>query len=78
MLDRQIVADAIPLLADNGHLLYVTCSIQPAENEDLAAWIRRWHRLRAVEAETRLPAGGPGDSSAAYTDGGFFSLLQRA
>ena len=48
---RQLVADAIPLLADNGHLLYATCSIQAAESADLAAWIRRWHRLREVRAE---------------------------
>ena len=75
---RQLVADAMPLLTDRGHLLYATCSIDPPENEDLAAWIRRWHRMREVRATVRLPEGVPGDPPGSYTDGGFFALLQRA
>ena len=74
---RQLVADSIPLLSDNGHLLYTTCCLQPAENEDLARWVRRWHPLREVRSDLRLPAGVPGGDPAAYMDGGFSCLLQR-
>ncbi|MDY7108459.1 MAG: transcription antitermination factor NusB [Planctomycetota bacterium] len=89
-LQRQIVADAIPLLAPasvdsggasggpsvgGGRVLYVTCSLEEEENEGQARWIARWHRMQIVQSERTLPAGGPGDDPASYTDGGFFALL---
>lgn len=76
-LQRQIVADALPLMADAGCLLYSTCSIDPAENERQAEWIARWHRMKITAARSRMPSGLPGDDPAGYSDGGFFAMLRR-
>lgn len=77
-LQRQIVADALPLLADAGTVLYATCSIEPSENEGQAAWIRHWHRMTSIAEASRLPEGVPGDAPTGYIDGGFAALLTRA
>lgn len=47
-IQRQIVADAIPMLraSPRGQLLYATCSIDEAENRGIADWAIRWHRDR--------------------------------
>lgn len=76
-LQRQIIADAIPLLAEHGSLLYATCSLETAENEAQAAWIERWHRLRRTAERRTLPHGLPGDAPSVYRDGGYAVLLQR-
>lgn len=76
-IQRQIIADSIPLLSSRGRLLYATCSVDPAENEQQAAWISRWHRLRTIQSRARLPQGLPGDPPRAYRDGGFFALMER-
>jgi 16S rRNA (cytosine967-C5)-methyltransferase len=80
-VQRQIIADAIPLLRDGtsggprGRILYATCSLEPAENEEQAQWAAHWHRF-AVERESRvMPTGGPGQPATAYTDGSYAALL---
>ncbi|UCD75945.1 MAG: hypothetical protein JSV91_03300 [Phycisphaerales bacterium] len=75
-VQRQIVADAFALLADDGRILYSTCSIEPAENEDQAAWIARWHRMQIDTARSRLPASLPGAAPQTYSDGGYFAILK--
>ena len=77
-LGRQIIADSIPLLADSGWLLYTTCSVQEAENDQQAEWIARWHRMRVVSSGLRLPRGLPGGPPRHYSDGGYFACLTRA
>ena len=77
-LGRQIIADSIPLLADAGRLLYATCSLQAEENERQAEWIARWHRMRVVSSDLRLPRGRPGGPPRHYADGGYFACLTRA
>jgi 16S rRNA (cytosine967-C5)-methyltransferase len=74
---RQIIADALPLLAADGALLYATCSIDRDENEAQIAWLTRWHRLTVVDQALALPRGAPGDPAARYADGGFAALLTR-
>lgn len=76
-VQRQIIADAIPLLAAGGHLLYATCSIEPAENTEQSSWVRQWHDLREVGVTSRWPTGVPGDDPAGYSDGGYACLLAR-
>ena len=76
-LQRQIIADAIRLLAPAGHLLYSTCSLEPEENEQQVEWILRWHRLRRRRVDCRLPRGLPGDPPTRYSDGCFFAVLRR-
>ena len=75
-LQRQIIADTLSLLGDQGHLLYATCSIEDAENEKQAEWLVRWHPARIVSSVRRLPSSGPGDPPTQYSDGGFFALLK--
>jgi 16S rRNA (cytosine967-C5)-methyltransferase len=74
-LQRQIVADALPLLAPDGHVLYITCSICPEENAEQARWIAQWHRGTIVDERRHLPAGQPGDEPAGYLDGGYAALI---
>ncbi len=76
-LQRQIIADHLSLLAESGHLLYSTCSLEPQENEAQAKWIVRWHGLRIQRENLRLPQGLPSEPSRRYTDGGYFALLQK-
>lgn len=74
-LQRQIIADAIPLLAHGGTILYATCSIEPAENEAQAAWAAKWHNLRTKAHAFWLPTGSPGGIPTIYHDGAaWFSL----
>ncbi len=77
-VQRQIIADAIPLLGDRGTLLYSTCSLDVAENQEQVHWITRWHRLEATTVWEKLPQGAPGDSPTSYVDGGFFAHLVKA
>lgn len=75
---KQIIADAIPLLALRGVILYSTCSLEPEENEHQGAWTKRWHGYRVRGARTMLPAGRPGGDAREYTDGSFSCLLDSA
>ncbi len=74
-VQRQIIADAIPLLAPRGSILYSTCSLEHAENAGMAQWAVKWHRFGISAERQTLPAGGPGLPAAAYTDGSFSVLL---
>jgi 16S rRNA (cytosine967-C5)-methyltransferase len=73
-LQRQIVADALPLLGPTGILLYSTCSIEPAENEDQTDWIAQQFGRQAVKQQLTLP-GGQGET---YHDGGYYAVLEPA
>ena len=76
-LQRQIIADSIPLLAESGQLLYATCSLEERENKQQAEWIARWHRMHVTRSRLRLPQGKPSDRPQAYSDGGYFACLTR-
>ena len=76
-LQRQIVADSIPLLSPRGRIVYSTCSIDPAENDEQARWIAKWHPMKITASRTRLPTGIPGQPPGGYSDGGFFAVLER-
>ncbi len=70
-IQRQIIADAIPLLAPGGRLLYSTCSLEPEENGGQVEWARRWHSRRAARGSALLPRGLPGEPAGTYQDGSF-------
>ena len=74
---RQIVADALPFLSHSGHLLYSTCSIDPAENEEQARWILKWHDFKLTSERRMNPRGTPGDPATIYHDGSYHCLLSR-
>jgi len=46
---REIVAEALHHLKDGGHLVYVTCSILPEENENQVQYFLKTHPLELVE-----------------------------
>lgn len=74
-IQRQIIADAIPLLAKGGRILYSTCSLDPAENEEIVAWACKWHNLQVLREHRRAPSGVPGDGPEQYSDGSYAALL---
>jgi 16S rRNA (cytosine967-C5)-methyltransferase len=76
-VQRQILADAIPLLRESpkGRVLYSTCSVEPEENNLQVAWAAKWHRFRVEKQELLLPAGRPGGPASGYHDGSFFTLM---
>ena len=49
-LQRNIVANTIPYLKENGYLLYVTCSVFKKENEDNVDFIRTKLGLELLES----------------------------
>ena len=80
-MQKQIIADAIPLLRDEGgqrgRILYSTCSLDRRENEDQAAWAAQWHNFELSRERRRIPEGGPGEPRERYSDGAFAMLLSR-
>ncbi len=74
-IQRQLVADSIPLLAARGSILYATCSIEPVENEHIARWAGEWHRFRGDRTRRTLPAAPSGPASS--IDGSFSTVLTR-
>ena len=75
-LQREILERGAGLVAPGGHLLYSTCSLDPAENREQVAWLRGQAfgaGFEPVHEHLRLP-GGVGD---AYTDGSYHALLRR-
>lgn len=77
-MQRQIIADAVRLLKPgkrSGGILYSTCSLDPKENEEIAAWARKWHGYDTGREHRRSPAGLPGDPATRYTDGSYAILL---
>ncbi|MDI6854124.1 MAG: 16S rRNA (cytosine(967)-C(5))-methyltransferase RsmB [Deltaproteobacteria bacterium] len=54
---RAMLAQAAPLLRTGGHLLYITCTTEPAENEKLiAGFLKRHPDFRLVFDPSLLPA----------------------
>jgi 16S rRNA (cytosine967-C5)-methyltransferase len=69
-IQSNLLAWAIERLADGGRLVYSTCSIEPAENQDVVqAVLTRFPNASLVEQETFLP-GRP-------ADGGFQALIVK-
>ncbi|MFU8828572.1 MAG: transcription antitermination factor NusB, partial [Phycisphaerales bacterium] len=81
-LQRQIIADAIPLLRPRGQgkpggaMLYSTCSLDPRENEEIARWVTNWHSFDIEREHRRIPSGGPGLPDTQYSDGSYAVLLR--
>lgn len=76
-VQRQIGADSILLLSPKARVLWATCSLEPEENEQVAAWFTQWHRMRVLASRTMQPEGLPGEAPSTYRDGSFAALLGR-
>lgn len=55
-LQREIITNVIDYIKPGGILMYSTCTMNPGENEGMAAWIRETFGLEPVSMEDRLPA----------------------
>ena len=90
---RIILALAAPLVKPGGHLVYVTCSVLPEENEDQLAWFAAnhpdfaalpWREAWTAGVGGEPPASAaPGDTALLLTparhgtDGFFVAVLAR-
>ncbi|VAX40184.1 hypothetical protein MNBD_PLANCTO03-1988, partial [hydrothermal vent metagenome] len=74
-VQRQIIVNAIPLLAPGGMILYSTCSIDPRENQEQALWAASQHLLRIDQEQMVFPGGKPGDPLTRYTDGSYAAMI---
>ena len=75
-MQRQIFADTIPCLAPAAHVLYSTCSLEPEENEQMPAWLAKWHGWEVADETRMMPRGLPGDGPDRYCDGGYAALMK--
>jgi len=70
-LQQAIFDRAARLLKAGGTMLYATCSIDPAENQEQARYAAERHGLSLRREDLLLPSGrGP-----TYHDGGYYALL---
>ncbi|KAA0213040.1 MAG: hypothetical protein DYG94_12085 [Leptolyngbya sp. PLA3] len=76
-IQRQLLADAVPMLSPQGMVLYATCSLEPEEDAAPLAWAAQWHGFATQHSELVWPQGTPGGDAAHYHDGSFFALLSR-
>ncbi|MDX1682941.1 MAG: transcription antitermination factor NusB [Phycisphaeraceae bacterium] len=70
-LQREILAEAVTMVREGGHLLYTTCSLEPEENTGQAAWLGEQHGAILERDKLTLPGG----EGATWHDGGYFALL---
>lgn len=70
-LQQQIVTQAMTRLARPGWLLYSTCSLEKAENQQQTAWIIKQFGGRVVEENQTLPAG----RGKSYHDASYHALI---
>lgn len=85
-LQRQILENSVRYLRSGGILIYSTCTINRAENEENAAWIEKELGLQPEDLSSFLPEGIPGICGNMLqllphvhgTDGFFISRFRKA
>ncbi len=70
-LQRHILAEVVPQLAPGGTLLYSTCSLDVAENQNQVARLTREPGFALQHEHLELPAG----TARTYQDGGYHAVL---
>lgn len=75
-LQRTILRESIPMVENKGYLLYATCSIDSAENDEQIQWLAIKHKMQKCLDSFTLPSGQPGSDPTRWHDGGFAALLQ--
>ena len=68
---RQIIERALPLVRPGGWVLYCTCSLEPGENHEQAAWLARRASAKLENERLILPKG----HDTAYHDGSYLALI---
>lgn len=76
-VQHELLDLADRLAGPQTHLCYSTCSIDPAENEELTRDFTRAHpRWRLATSYDTLPAAGP--TPGEWRDGGYWAIWERA
>lgn len=70
-LQREILANAVQYVKHGGTLIYSTCTIDPAENEENFRWILDHFDFEAVDITKELPK----DLEIETAQEGFIQLL---
>lgn len=85
-LQKEIITNVIDYIRPGGILMYSTCTMNPGENEEMAAWICETFGLERVPMEDRLPAALAKDTKDGMlqllpgiheTDGFFLAKLRK-
>jgi 16S rRNA (cytosine967-C5)-methyltransferase len=69
---RQIIRQAMPYVSPTGHVLYTTCSIDAAENQQQTDFIEQQTAGEVVAEDRWLPAG----EETTYHDGSYHALVK--
>jgi len=75
-LQRAIATHHRGLVAERGHVLWSTCSLDPIENQEQARWLAQNWRGQIVHETEWLPRGSIGDAADLLTDGGYHSVVR--
>jgi len=75
-LQRAIATHHRGLVAERGHVLWSTCSLDPAENQEQARWLAQHWRGKVVHEMEWLPRGSVGDTADLLTDGSYHSIVR--
>lgn len=75
-LQREIITNAAGLLAPGGLLVYSTCSLERAENEEQAAWILDEFGAELLNQSRVDPKGLPGEDASGFWDGSFCAAFR--
>ena len=85
-LQREIIDNAVRYLKPEGVMMYSTCTMNPAENEEMADWICRTYDMEPVSMAQELPEELREEADRGYvqllpgihgTDGFFLAKLRR-
>lgn len=71
-LQKHIIDTSMQYIAKPGYLLYSTCSLDPAENQEQVAYILKKHGGEVVHEALMLPAG----HGHSYHDGSYHALIK--
>ena len=69
---RQIMEQALSLVRPGGWVLYCTCSLEPSENQEQAAWLVQRASAKLENERLMLPKG----HDTAYHDGSYLALIR--
>ncbi len=72
-IQRQIIRDAFAAVRPGGWVIYSTCSLLPAENQQQVQWLTQHFPVKPLKQQQTLPSG----NGVTYQDGAFAALLQR-